>query len=62
MKTIEEWLDQLPEPYRSQAINSSIKETLNLRCDTARAALSGAFVWADSKEGRHYWKEFFKTL
>lgn len=57
MKTVKEWLDELPEPYRTQALeqtsNSRLKETEGSMYST----LSGIFVWSESHEGADYWSQ-----
>jgi len=57
MKTIKEWLEQLPEPYRKQALqNLDPAETHTLREDMS-SALDIAFLWKPSPEGWRYWEE-----
>lgn len=60
-KTIEDWLNELDEPYRTQAIEN----TKNL-ADTTELdrpafgisdALSCAFIWGRSPEGHIYWSD-----
>jgi len=66
-KTMLEWLQQLPEPYRTQAIDNV--EPLRLLL-TGYSGLSGwssgvlpeAFVWSYTPEGKEYWKELHNTL
>jgi len=66
-KTMLEWLQQLPEPYRTQAIDNA--EPLRLLL-TGYSGLSGwssgvlpeAFVWSYTPEGNEYWKELHNTL
>jgi len=65
MKTIRELLEQLPEPYRSQAIaNSTANELKKVdgSIDSPRVALQTAFIWQDSREGLSYWRDFYLTL
>lgn len=69
-KTIREWLQQLPEPYQSQAVANVLPTNL----DSERAMLflatdimeldwplivssvvKGAFDWKSSNEGADYW-------
>ncbi len=69
MKTIREWLEELPEPYRTQAINNYdllgpyppfIESPYDI--ETLWSAVLNAFDWSESKEGNHYWDEFHNTL
>jgi len=57
MKTVEQWLNELPEPYRTQALeqtdNSHLKKTERTMYDT----LMGIFPWCDSHEGAEYWRQ-----
>lgn len=57
-KTIKQWLEELPEPYRTQALNnydegfaiilSPIEDVVD--------ALLASFSWNHSKEGWDYWE------
>jgi hypothetical protein len=54
--TIEEWLDNLPEPYRSKAIrNRAAFPSKNKLSNTLWRAVSKAFDWYESPEGYDYW-------
>lgn len=76
-KTIREWLQQLPEPYQSQAIANVLESNL----DSERAMLfltrdimlldwplnlssivKGAFDWKSSKEKSEYWAQVCMKL
>ena len=46
-KTIEEWLKELDEPYRSQALKNN--EIDYVKVDSLKEALFGAFDWTNSK-------------
>lgn len=54
-KTIREWLEQLPEPYRSQAIWQTSEYELSLESDSLEESLFNMFPWRDAKEGYDYW-------
>lgn len=62
-KTIREWLSELPEPYRSLALKNyellNDEMDLQIKEDTPekdmRGALSGAYVWEQTKEGYDFW-------
>lgn len=66
MKTIREWFETFPEPYRSQALGITMKdrgqEYLNDTTETAYEALDGAFTWGAQQQGQEYWQTFFNTL
>ena len=59
MKTIREWLNELPEPIRSRAIRNTENESDTL-LDTItdvnfKNALWVAFIWSNTPEGHNYW-------
>jgi hypothetical protein len=54
MKTIKEWLETLPEPYRSQALKNGID--MGKERSSLFKAINSAFVWSNSKEGFDYWR------
>ena len=60
-QTLRYWLEQLKEPYRSQALKNVEKENdLDIDVETTTSllfALSESFVWVDSHEGYTYWKK-----
>lgn len=55
-RTTKEWLDTLPEPYRSQALMNTPYEGWGEDRRDLEDALWGAFIWEDSPEGHNYWK------
>lgn len=63
-KTIKEWFETFPEPYRSQAFenvkeqNSNAKSILKHKTNSAISALNGAFVWSKTPkdQGFFYWQ------
>lgn len=65
MKTIKEWLEELPEPYRTQALelydtywgDKDVPKTVSLP-----EALRGAFVWGNTTQGYEYWSSLYKKL
>lgn len=68
MKTIREWLEELPEPYRSQALENfdnywtkEEQDDLSKRISLSFAVLS-AFAWDESKQGGDYWNKLYDTL
>jgi hypothetical protein len=63
-KTVKQWLEELPEEIRDQAI-SNTKPTLleqDAIAESLREAISGAFIWDDSPQGHKYWEEVFNSL
>lgn len=55
MKTIREWLEELPEPYRSEALKNADKDKLDAMEDLLSHAIAEAFDWEDSPQGFDYW-------
>lgn len=66
MKTIREWLEGLPEPYRTQAMNNTIRvgkrslDSISI-CNSLYWVIQEAFVWQDSPEGGKYWIDVQKS-
>jgi hypothetical protein len=54
MKTIREWLEELPEPYRMQAFNNATSD-LDIQVVSLSLALMKSFIFNASKEGCEYW-------
>lgn len=61
-----EFLQKLPEPIKTKALSaaeSQCLETANMPVDTISMALSVAFLWDKTREGRAYWLEVsYKSL
>jgi hypothetical protein len=66
-KTILEFLEELPEPQRSEALANAKNPVYGCEADkefgglarlvpSARVALSSAFVWSLSPQGFEYWR------
>jgi hypothetical protein len=53
-KTTKEWFNELPEPYRTQAIE-------NCKANDYESSLSqaifGGFLWVSTREGFEYWRD-----
>lgn len=60
MKIIKEWLSEINEPYKSQALNNLTNESI-IKHESFSSALQCAFIWKDSKEGYNYWKRIFNV-
>lgn len=57
-QTISQWLNELEEPYRSLALESTTNLTDALFSD-ASLALLGAFDWNESPQGHEYWRQVY---
>lgn len=63
MKTINEWLNELEEPYRTQAINNSFYNINKTeKAKSLSFALSMAFIWDKTNEGHDYWEKLNDKL
>ena len=71
MKTISEYLDELPEPFKSKAIKNytDFQSTLKTHgikephtATSKHGALSCAFSWIKSPEGFDYWNDLYIEL
>ena len=65
-KTLREWFEMFPEPYRTQAIENTIalsgETRLGAIATTAAYAIGGGFVWKWSPQTYNYWKPFRDKL
>lgn len=61
MKKVKDWLNELPEPRRSQALKNMDKVNGEIETDSVKEALFIAFSWALSPEGFEYW-DSIKTI
>ncbi len=57
MKTIKECLEELPEPYKTQAINNTNNITLKSIKGSLKNALYSCFRWKETNEGWEYWEK-----
>ena len=62
MKTIRFYLNQLPEPFRSQAIENTSQLHADLFAVDLITAIGDAFIWQYSIEGHDYWSNLVKGL
>ena len=67
-KTIREWYEELPEPYRTKALANCEKqspeghEVLDSPSRSKSTAIATGFLWQDTPEHEDYWKEVYDTL
>lgn len=65
MKPIKDWLNDLPEPYRSQALeNHSIIPIRDTEKQVSKLsyAMFFAFPWDVSPQGSEYWGSFYVSI
>lgn len=63
MKTIKEWLNNLPEEIKQEAINETIKQNGKSRLKSKQPSLEdailGMFTWEKSTRGNLYWGDVY---
>lgn len=62
MKPIKQWLEELPEPYRTQALENIHYYDLERKCPNLPTAVFLPFDWSSSKQGFDYWNELHEKL
>lgn len=55
-KTTMEWLEQLPEPFKSKALHNA-SDSLDVLQPSLSAAIYNGFDWKQSPEGFAYWSD-----
>lgn len=57
-KKISEWLEELPEPHRTKALDNFMRGGVeDLEEISLLQTLLGAFMWSSSPEGLDYWAD-----
>ena len=62
MKTPEQWFNELPDPYKEQAIFNIEKHLKSTEHATIHDALIEAFRWEQTKQGHYYWADLYMEL
>ena len=66
MKTIKQWLNELPSELKASAYYEIKKQCCQYALQQKRESLSGAihaaFCWCESMEGHDFWAGFYDTL
>lgn len=68
MKTLKEWLEELPTEVKEKALNNVYKLNINpelalrYREESLKSAIMGAFIWMETEEGNDYWYNIYKEL
>jgi hypothetical protein len=60
MKKISEWLNELPEPQRTLALENFSSE--DVMVDKLSLALLRGFCWRNTPQKHQYWSELFNKL
>lgn len=62
LKTVRQWLEELPEPHKPKALDN-LNECADFKeCACIQGALMHAFIWRESPEGLDYWSDVYKSL
>ena len=61
-KTVYEWLKELPEPQRTEAVQQTKLANAEELAESLPEALAGAFDWDRSPQGFTYWELFHHHL
>lgn len=56
------WLEQLPEPYRAEALNHVRESQKHIECLYFYKAIDKAFTWSDTPQGHPYWADLHNKL
>lgn len=59
MKTIREWFEELPEPYRTDALDNM--EDAEKSVKSMSDAIDYSFVWSRTEQGHDYWSSLRET-
>jgi len=67
MKSRIEWLQELPEPYRSQAIENCLAQNepddyMDMDKRSVKSTVLESFVWKQTLQGWYYWNQLYQTL
>ncbi len=55
--TIRQWLSELEEPYRTQALVLTPMRNMKKTASSKIDALHSAFIWGDTPQKHRYWKK-----
>ena len=61
MKTIKQWLQELPEPYRTEALDN-YNDRYNPVVENIFKALNYGFSWSATTQGYEYWLKIYNSL
>lgn len=66
-KTAAEWFQELPEPYKSNAIAAIDVDKTSIKFSSLLAAIGGAFMWVEAGDGSFengytYWERIYDAL
>jgi hypothetical protein len=59
MKTVEQWLNELPKGLRKKAFENLLRDCKDDKETSMASALRKAFGWAHTKEGFEFWLNIY---
>jgi len=62
MKTIKQHLNDLPEPYRTQALENMLPGEADAEVEYRSDAVICGIYWAETPQGTSYWNAFYIKL
>lgn len=62
MKKIKEWLEELPEPHRTEAIKNTPELNGDVMAHDLKSAIWCAFVWDKTIQGHQYWEKLYESI
>lgn len=62
MKTINDWFETLPEPYKSEALKEMREEMSDFEVENLEDALEHGIYWLMSKKGFGYWNRVWSGV
>lgn len=64
MRTIQEWFNLFPEPYKTQALNNYHTQSRNRNTPYSKPwdAVDHGFSWSITPEKDNYWYDFYLGL
>jgi NTP pyrophosphatase (non-canonical NTP hydrolase) len=57
IKTVKEWLEELPDGYRERALENMCENFKSVVYESMGDAISGAFTWDETQEGGAFWMD-----
>jgi hypothetical protein len=64
--TVKEWLSEMPEPYRTQALenlqNNNGYAGSNNICKSTHSAITYGFLWQTTPQGVDYWRAVWRSF
>lgn len=62
MKSVKQWFEALPEPYKTQALNNTQQHRVTRETTALSGAVMIAFEWGKTTEGFDYWDSLYRKI